>query len=100
VSEQRLSFIRRGAECPAKPWKTLRFSTLPDTMAVPTGEAHRLPKKCAGFIGGTEGSQGRPQQKRSLPQSLRNSRACAEMVIVRAIARKRQRGHHDKAEGP
>ena len=60
--------------------------------AVPTGEAHRLPKKCAGFIGGTGGSQGRPQQKRGLPQSLRRQRACGEMVIVRAIARKRRPG--------
>ena len=61
-----MSFIHRGAECLAKPRKTLRFSTLLGWTAVPTCEAHRLPKKFAGFIGGTAGSQGRPQQKRSL----------------------------------
>ena len=57
---------RRGVPSQASENPTV-FNSAADWAAVPTGEAHRLPKKCAGFIGGTGGSQGRLQQKRSLP---------------------------------
>jgi hypothetical protein len=84
---QRLSFIRRGAECLANPPKALVFQGLICKTAVPTGKAHRLPKKFAVFIGANPRSQGWPQQKtRSKRTTLKFDWRPAKMVTCDAYS--------------
>ena len=44
------------------------FNSAADWAAVPTGKAHRLPKKCAGFIG-SDGRKSRPTATKTRPAS-------------------------------